>query len=86
MAESAQAIPPFVNARQSVGPRVTPRPTAREWVLHASLFLVTIVTTTIAGLIFAAPETDVASPPLTKRDRLSVIRSGILSSPRFRTA
>jgi membrane-associated protease RseP (regulator of RpoE activity) len=64
MSESAQAIPPFVNARQNVALRVAPRPTAREWALHASLFLITIVTTTFAGLLITAPEPDVASPPL----------------------
>ena len=65
MAESTQAIPPFVRARQSVALRVAPRPTAREWVIHASLFLVTIVTTTFAGLVLAAPEIDVPPLPLS---------------------
>ena len=64
MSESTQTISPFVNARQSVALRVAPRPTAREWLMHASLFLVTIVTTTVAGLVLAAPEIDVPSPPL----------------------
>ncbi len=65
MSESAQAIPPFVKARQSVAYRVALRPTSREWVLHTSLFLITIVTTTIAGLVVAAPEVDVVAPPLS---------------------
>lgn len=65
MSESAQAIPPFVKARQSVAYRVAPRPTAREWALHTSLFLITIVTTTIAGLVLAAPDLDVVAPPLS---------------------
>lgn len=65
MSESAQAIPHFVKARRSMGLRVAPRPTVREWMLHASLFLITIVTTTVAGLVISAPEVDVAPPPLS---------------------
>ena len=64
MSESVQAIPPFVKARQSVGRRVTPRPTAREWLIHTSLFLTTIATTTVAGLFLAVPEIEVAPPAL----------------------
>jgi membrane-associated protease RseP (regulator of RpoE activity) len=65
MSDSAQTIPPFVNARQSVAYRVAPRPTAKEWTLHAGLFLITIVTTTVAGLVIVAPEIDVAEPRLS---------------------
>jgi membrane-associated protease RseP (regulator of RpoE activity) len=65
MSESTQAIPPYMKARHSVAFRVAPRPTAREWMLHASLFLITIVTTTVAGLVISAPEVDVAPPPLS---------------------
>jgi membrane-associated protease RseP (regulator of RpoE activity) len=65
MSESAQAIPPVVKARKLVALRVAPRPTAREWMLHASLFLITILTTTVAGLVLAAPEINVAPPPLS---------------------
>src|SRR5687767_946459 len=64
MSDSAQAIPPFVKAR-SIALRVAPRPTAREWMVHASLFLITIITTTVAGLVIAAPQVDVAPPPLS---------------------
>ncbi len=39
-------------------------PATREWLLHGSLFLVTIVTTTIAGIMLTAPDLpDVAAPP-----------------------
>ncbi|MFN2511957.1 MAG: site-2 protease family protein [Pyrinomonadaceae bacterium] len=65
MSESAPAIPSYVKARHSIALRVTPRPTAREWMLHVSLFLITIVTTTVAGLVIAAPPVDVAPPPLS---------------------
>ncbi|HEY6119457.1 MAG TPA: hypothetical protein VIV66_05825, partial [Pyrinomonadaceae bacterium] len=39
--------------------RVTPR----EWVIHGSLFILTLVTTTIAGIILVAPELNVPAPP-----------------------
>jgi membrane-associated protease RseP (regulator of RpoE activity) len=65
MSESAHAIPPFVNSHQRVAYRVVPRPTPREWVLHIGLFLITIITTTVAGLTLAAPAVDVAEPPLS---------------------
>ncbi|MGH9962806.1 MAG: site-2 protease family protein, partial [Pyrinomonadaceae bacterium] len=65
MSDSAQAIPPFVKARQSVAYRVALRPTAREWVLHTGLFLATCITTTVAGLVLTGPEVDVVTPPLS---------------------
>ncbi len=34
---------------------MTARPTSREWVRHALLFLATIITTTIAGIIMSVP-------------------------------
>lgn len=64
MSGSAQAIPQFVKARQIVALRAS-RPSAREWMLHASLFFITIITTTVAGLVLAGPEMDVAPPPLS---------------------
>ena len=41
--------------------RRAPRPTARQWALHALLFLVTGITTTICGIVMAGPDADVAS-------------------------
>src|SRR6266700_2539939 len=40
-------------------------PSLREWGLHGSLFIVTIITTTIAGIMLAAPELPVADPRLS---------------------
>lgn len=65
MSESAQAIPPFVKARRGAAFRADVRPTRREWLLHALLFLTTIVTTTVAGIVIAGPEVDVPPPPLS---------------------
>jgi membrane-associated protease RseP (regulator of RpoE activity) len=53
LSETLQSPPP--------GPRRAPRPTARQWALHAALFLVTATTTTICGIVMAGPEVDVAS-------------------------
>ncbi len=62
MAESVQEISPFVNIPAATRPVI--RPTTREWLRHIALFLVTVVTTTIARLIIAAPEIDIPEPPL----------------------
>ena len=51
MAESIRTVPPgfdFV-ARQ------TPKISAREWRLHGLLFVLTVVTTTLAGIMWGAP-------------------------------
>jgi membrane-associated protease RseP (regulator of RpoE activity) len=53
LTETFQSPPP--------GTRRAPRPTARQWALHATLFLVTAITTTICGIVMAGPEVDVAS-------------------------
>ena len=62
MAESVQEIPPFVTIPAAARP--VARPTRREWLRHIALFLLTFVTTTIAGIITAAPEVDIPEPPL----------------------
>jgi Zn-dependent protease len=66
--KSAQAIPPFVDAPASYTHRhhrVAARPTVREWRRHTALFLLTVLTTTIAGVTFigtSIPEPEIASP------------------------
>ena len=40
------------------GERKFARPTARQWMLHAALFLVTAGTTTICGIMMAGPDID----------------------------
>lgn len=62
MAESIQEIPPFVTnlaekRRQAI-------PTRRELLLHLALFLLTVISTTIAGVITATPEVDIPEPVL----------------------
>src|SRR6266446_7130462 len=63
MAESVQAIPSFIDPGALA--RSALRPTAREWFRHSILFVLTIVSTTIAGIMFADqanPEVQLADP------------------------
>ena len=53
MAESVQVIPPFVEPAALTRTSAV-RPTAREWIRHSILFVVTIASTTIAGVLMAA--------------------------------
>ena len=41
-----------------------PSISAREWRLHGSLLILTIITTTLAGIVLVAPEVPVPEPPL----------------------
>ncbi|MEP6921574.1 MAG: site-2 protease family protein [bacterium] len=77
MSESVQAIPPFVDSPVSTVPDKTLRPTKREWVRHAGLFLLTVITTTIAGIVAAAPE------PEVRQIALASILDYILYVPRY---
>lgn len=61
MAESAQAIPPFNDAMRAAS-RSALMPTPREWRRHAFLFLLTIITTTFAGVVGPGQEVDLAEP------------------------
>ncbi|HEV7860524.1 MAG TPA: site-2 protease family protein [Pyrinomonadaceae bacterium] len=58
MSESVQVIPPFVDAPVTYarGRRRAARPTAREWGRHTTLFLLTAMTATLAGIMLVGPE------------------------------
>jgi len=60
MAESLREIPSGFDSFQ----RHSATPTAREWRLHGTLFLLTIVSTVIAGTLLAAPAPPIVEPPL----------------------
>ncbi|HVS80509.1 MAG TPA: site-2 protease family protein [Pyrinomonadaceae bacterium] len=60
MSESTGNIPSIPETTE-IDSRHAPRPTARQWALHAALFVVTAITTTICGIVMAGPEVDVAS-------------------------
>jgi membrane-associated protease RseP (regulator of RpoE activity) len=59
MAESIRTIPPGFNFE-----RAEPVISAREWRLHGSLLILTIITTTLAGIILVAPDVPSPEPPL----------------------
>ena len=75
MSESIQAIPPFVDApAPSVRHQRQARPTAREWSKHIGLFLLTAITTTIAGIVILSPELAVEiAPPATLLDYVAYV-------------
>ena len=62
MSEHVQAVPPFTPARELVTRRQAASPSSRELVRHSALFLLTFITTTFAGIMFAAREAVVAEP------------------------
>jgi membrane-associated protease RseP (regulator of RpoE activity) len=41
--------------------RIAAKPTARQWLLHAALFLLTAFTTTVCGILMAGPDLDVGN-------------------------
>src|SRR5215210_8616370 len=62
---SVQAIPPFVDSPVPDAGRRAARPTAREWRKHVVLFLLTVLTTTFAGIMLVSesvPEPVMRSP------------------------
>lgn len=63
MAESVREISPFVDVPVDLN-RQAIRPTTSEWLRHGVLFFLTIITTTIAGIVMAAPPVDVPDPAL----------------------
>jgi membrane-associated protease RseP (regulator of RpoE activity) len=60
MAESIRTVPPGFDLLE----RPTPTISAREWRLHGGLFVLTIVTTILAGITHFAPDLPVPDPPL----------------------
>jgi membrane-associated protease RseP (regulator of RpoE activity) len=54
MSESVQAIPPFIDSPVTDARRRASRPTAREWRKHAGFFLLTVLTTTFAGVMLVS--------------------------------
>src|SRR5260370_7365507 len=55
MSELAEKIAHFPEAREIDSRRIA-RPTARQWMLHAALFLITAGTATICGIMMAGPD------------------------------
>ena len=61
MAESYRAVPQSFELPCPAGLSIT----AREWRLHGGLFLLTVVTTTLAGMLFVITELPPYEPPLS---------------------
>src|SRR5437870_1570275 len=57
MSQSSETILPL-SQMSIAGERKFARPTARQWAVHAALFLVTAGTTTICGIMMAGPDID----------------------------
>lgn len=65
MSESVQAIPPFVDAPAPYAARRRAvRPTAREWARHTALFLLTVLTSIIAGTMLVGEDVEIVPPSL----------------------
>lgn len=62
MSESVQAVSPFSPAGEVMVKREVAGPTMREWIKHSSLFLLTFITTTFAGIVIAGPDINVEEP------------------------
>ncbi|HEU4833971.1 MAG TPA: site-2 protease family protein [Pyrinomonadaceae bacterium] len=60
MDESIRSAPPALD----IGERRKPWLSAREWRVHGGLFLLTVLTTTLAGTMLATPELPVPTPRL----------------------
>src|SRR5438094_772782 len=63
MSQSSETV--AVNSPRQTAIRTAAKPTARQWLLHAALFLITGFTTTICGIMMTGPELDLSSgsPP-----------------------
>ena len=59
----AQRFPPFIATDPVERKRSAARPTTREWLVHSTLFFLTVLTTTFAGLFFAIPSDVPVSEP-----------------------
>lgn len=62
MAESIRAVPPGLDLLE----RHVPKVSAREWRLHGGLFILTVLTTILAGIMLAVPDLPAIEPPLVR--------------------
>ena len=64
MSQVTETVPPFVELARPVRVQRSARPTPREWIQHLALLALTVVTTTIAGVMLITPgvEPDVQPP------------------------
>lgn len=62
MSESVHIGPRFATSREVLVKPQAVGPTAREWIKHSALLVLTFLTTTFAGIITAAPDVSVPEP------------------------
>lgn len=60
MAESIRTMPPGFDLLESQTPKIS----ARDWRIHGLLFLLTVISTTLAGIMQGAPELPTLEPQL----------------------
>ena len=77
MSEHIEPLPSFAAAPPELIQRESISPTTREWATHALLFCVTFITTTFAGVMIAAPESNIPEP------RLSGLASYVFYVPEY---
>lgn len=65
MSESFQITQPIRPPGRILVRREFSAPTSREWIRHGALFLITLVSTTFAGIVISAPELEVPEPILS---------------------
>ena len=58
MSQPNETITPIADTTAMGHARQAVRPSARQWTLHALLFVVTVMTTTICGIMMAVPDID----------------------------
>jgi membrane-associated protease RseP (regulator of RpoE activity) len=62
MSESVHVVSPLAPSRKVLVRRRADGPSAREWIKHSALFLLTFMTATFAGIVIAAPAGRVDPP------------------------
>jgi membrane-associated protease RseP (regulator of RpoE activity) len=65
VSEPLQIAQPLRRSSRVSAERQLAGPTRREWIKHSSLFLITLLSTTFAGVVLAAPLIDVPEPALS---------------------
>lgn len=65
MSERVQVIQSLPRVSRVSARRQFVSPSRREWIRHSALFLVTLISTTLAGVVIAAPEINVPEPALS---------------------
>lgn len=74
MEESIHPLPGIAHDRA----HATAKPTGRQWLLHAALFVITFFTTTICGVLMAGSDVDTAQPGLAAAGGGSILMLPVL--------